>query len=61
MEEYLDTSAMARKFNIAESTIEYLRRDGRIPAFKVGRQYRYDLREVDKALKEKITDGRDKR
>ena len=57
MEEYLDTPAIAKKFNIAESTIEYLRRGGRIPAFKVGRQYRYDLREVDKALKEKSVNG----
>ena len=51
MKEYIDTKGLAKKFNIAESTIELLRRNGRIPAFKVGRQFRYDPDKAEEALK----------
>lgn len=50
---YLDKVEIAKIFNIPVSTVDYLRRKGEIPSIQVGRHNRYDLKEVEKSLKER--------
>ena len=48
---FVDKVAIARMFNIPVSTVDYLRRKGKIPAITVGRHKRYNPEEVEKYLK----------
>ena len=52
----IDSTAMAARLGVAKYTIEAWARKSRIPAFKVGRWWRFDEAEVTKALK---LDGND--
>ncbi|NBS53450.1 MAG: helix-turn-helix domain-containing protein, partial [Spartobacteria bacterium] len=47
----IDSAAMAARLGVAKYTIEEWARKSRIPAFKVGRWWRFDEAEVTKALK----------
>jgi hypothetical protein len=48
---YVDNQEIARTFQIPVSTVDYLRRKGKLPSLKVGKHNRYDLKEVEKALR----------
>ncbi|MBI5144608.1 MAG: helix-turn-helix domain-containing protein [Candidatus Omnitrophica bacterium] len=50
---YVDKAEIAKVFSIPVSTVDYLRRKGEIPSIQVGRHNRYDLKEVEKSLKER--------
>ncbi len=48
---YVDKVTIARMFNIPVSTIDFLRRKGKIPSIKIGRHCRYNPEEVEKYLR----------
>ncbi len=50
---YVDKFELAKMFNIPVSTVDYYRRNKTIPALQLGkgRNYRYDPKEVERALK----------
>ena len=50
---YVDKTEIAKMLSIPVSTVDYLRRKGKIPSIPVGRHNRYDPKEVEKSLKEK--------
>ncbi|MBF0331372.1 MAG: helix-turn-helix domain-containing protein [Candidatus Omnitrophica bacterium] len=52
MEMFIDRDELAKILGIPESTVDYLRRAGKIPFYKVGKHCRYVLAEVQKILKE---------
>lgn len=47
----IDATEMATRLGVAKYTIEQWARNSRIPAFKIGRWWRFDEAEVMKALK----------
>jgi excisionase family DNA binding protein len=47
----IDSTAMAERLGVAKYTVEQWARKSRIPAFKLGRWWRFDESEVMKALK----------
>lgn len=53
MKEYCGKEELAKIFDIPESTVDYLRRRGEIPAFRVGKHFRFNLLEVEAKLKER--------
>lgn len=50
---YVDKTELSKIFNIPVSTVDYLRRKGQIPYIQIGRHNRYDIKEVEKSLKER--------
>ncbi len=49
---YVDNREIAKTFQIPVSTVDYLRRKGKMPCFKVGKHWRFDIKEVERTLKE---------
>ena len=47
----IDATEMATRLGVAKYTVEEWARNSRIPAFKIGRWWRFDEAEVMKALK----------
>ncbi len=45
--EILDVEQVARELDVSEQTIYRLARDGDIPAFKVGNQWRFDRQALE--------------
>ncbi len=45
------TEEVARRFRVCGESIRRWARSGRIPAFRAGGQYRYDLAAVEEALR----------
>lgn len=43
---------IARRYGVTPMTIYRMRRKGTIPAIKVGGQYRFDVEEVERVLRE---------
>ena len=53
MDSYIGKEELASRFNIPVSTVDCLRRQGKIPSFKVGKHNRFNLKEVEKSLRKK--------
>lgn len=51
--EVMTTQELADALNVSVATIHSHRKDRKIPFFQIGRQYRYCLKEVLQALKQK--------
>ena len=54
---YVDNKEIARIFQIPVSTVDLLRRKGKLPYFMVGKHHRYDPKEVEKALLKRAQQG----
>jgi excisionase family DNA binding protein len=48
---YVDNQEIAEVFQIPVSTVDNLRRKGKLPAFKIGKHWRYDIKAIEKTLK----------
>jgi excisionase family DNA binding protein len=53
MKEYCGKEELAKMFNVPQSTIDYLRRKGKLPALKIGKHFRFIPSEVETSLKER--------
>jgi excisionase family DNA binding protein len=53
---YVDNREIAKTFQIPVSTVDYLRRQGKVPCFKVGKHYRFDIKEVERVLRGRSSD-----
>lgn len=53
MEAYCGKEELAKMFSIPASTIDYLRRKGALPAFRIGKHWRFNPSEVRASLKER--------
>jgi len=59
MEKLLTLQQIATRLQISETTLYKLARNGKIPAIKVGNQWRFKLDDVDKWLEsQKVTQGK---
>lgn len=47
-----DAATVAERFNVSERTVQRLAAKGAIPSYRVGRQLRFNLAEVDAALRD---------
>ena len=55
LENILTPEELAERFKLPKSTVEEMARSGKIPAFRVGKHWRFDLDVLKKALdKEEI-------
>ncbi len=54
METYCDKEEMAKILDIPESSVDYLRRKGELPAIRVGKHFRFIPSEVKAKLKERL-------
>jgi excisionase family DNA binding protein len=52
-ETWLDTTDIAALMNTSTRTVYRLAESGRIPAYRVGAEWRFDLSEVREALRER--------
>jgi excisionase family DNA binding protein len=52
-ETWLDTTDIAALMNTSTRTVSRLAESGRIPAYRVGAEWRFDLSEVREALRER--------
>jgi len=50
-ESLVDKTEISKVIGVPESTVDYWRRNGKIPGYGFGRQYRFRLTEVFDALK----------
>ena len=50
LREVLTVQELAERFKVPESTLEELARTGKLPAFKVGKHWRFDLDLLKKEL-----------
>jgi excisionase family DNA binding protein len=47
----VEANAVAEQFRVSARTVYRLAKDGKIPSYRVGRQIRFSLSEVDQALR----------
>lgn len=52
--EHLDTKTVAIKLCVSESKVKILAKTGQIPAFKLGRDWRFPKKELTGALRRKL-------
>lgn len=52
-DKYLTSKEVAELLNISDYTIKRFAREGRIPARKIGRQWRFSRQEIDDWFKER--------
>lgn len=61
MEKLLTLQQIATILQISETTLYKLARNGKIPAIKVGNQWRFKMEDIDKWLEsQKLTQGKKK-
>ena len=61
MEKLLTLQQIAQRLQISETTLYKLARDSKIPAIKVGNQWRFKLEDIDSWLEsQKVTHGKKK-
>lgn len=61
MERLYTIEQIAEKLQISETTLYKLARSGRIPAIKIGNQWRFKMEDIDKWLEsQKVTQKRKK-
>jgi excisionase family DNA binding protein len=61
MERLYTIEQIAEKLQISETTLYKLARSGRIPAIKIGNQWRFKMEDIDKWLEsQKVTQRRKK-
>ncbi len=51
------TNEIARRFGVCAESIRRWARAGRIPAFRAGGRYRFDIRAVEEALRLTVADA----
>jgi excisionase family DNA binding protein len=56
-EAFLSLSETARLLNVSERTIHRWIQDGRLPAYKPGRAYRFRMSDIEAFLEEVVTGG----
>ena len=57
--EIMDIAALSKYLGMGHSTLYALIRDKKIPASRIGRQYRFTKSEIDAWLKSKLITGKD--
>ena len=55
MDEKVDASVVARHFNIGKGSVYKWAEEGRIPAYRVGRCLRFDLRELVEVMRRRAS------
>ncbi len=61
MEKLLTLQEIAKRLQISETTLYKLARNGKIPAIKVGNQWRFKMEDIDSWLEsQKVTQGKKK-
>ena len=53
---FMTAAEVADYFHVSLTTVHRLARDGRIPAFRIGRDYRFDRNEIEKLVTDRTVE-----